>query len=284
MNDNNSDERYLKLREIFNEPLLRDIVIFSMLYLFILTQNWQNILLLCFPLISFAFSLFFKIINTNKNHLQIDNMLISYNPIGFEKKHSNRLLFTALMQLILLYWIGGESIYHPQLIQFYDMYFVIIFSFFYSFGFYWLMIDIWKYSRITLKLKMQREELSKVISFLNFNKFRVISLANFIFFITLNLTNILFSIFLNIGFSYSLPGSGIEDSEPLTLPITIFIILVISPLILILSLRKVYIEVTKINFEEFPRLLNELSDETLSKVSTALKNLNSKYQHESNTE
>ncbi|GAG65137.1 unnamed protein product, partial [marine sediment metagenome] len=60
MNENNSKEDFLRVRELLNETLLRDAFIFAILYLFILSQSWKNIFLLLFPIITFGFSLFFR--------------------------------------------------------------------------------------------------------------------------------------------------------------------------------------------------------------------------------
>ena len=59
MSENNSKEDFLKVREVLTKTLLRDAFIFAILYLFILTQSWNNIFLFLFPIITFGFSLFF---------------------------------------------------------------------------------------------------------------------------------------------------------------------------------------------------------------------------------
>ncbi|GAH83973.1 unnamed protein product [marine sediment metagenome] len=77
MSENNSDEKYLLLRELLNETLLRDIIIFIILYLFVLAQSWENLFLLLFPIITFAYSVFFRIINTNKWRTTSNSTLIT---------------------------------------------------------------------------------------------------------------------------------------------------------------------------------------------------------------
>ena len=152
MSEENSDQNYLLLREIINESLLRDVFLFTLFFLLVLSQSWQNIFLLLFPIITFAFSLFFKIISTNKWRTKFEKSSIIYNPLGLEKKHANRLNFSALVQLVLLFWIGAESLYHPQLIDLYSNFFLIFYCFIYTFGFFWIFIDIWKYSKIKIKI------------------------------------------------------------------------------------------------------------------------------------
>ncbi|GAI87830.1 unnamed protein product [marine sediment metagenome] len=119
--DNNNF--YLTIKDLINETLIRDLVIFSFLFLLVITQVWENITLLLFPLVTFAFSIFFRIININKWRTEFENPTIAYNPLGLEKKHANRLFFTALFQLILIFWLGAESLYNPHIIDSYFPYF-----------------------------------------------------------------------------------------------------------------------------------------------------------------
>ncbi|MFX0139786.1 MAG: hypothetical protein ACFFDN_39465 [Candidatus Hodarchaeota archaeon] len=126
------DNHSLNLRNIYSESLIRDILLFFFLFIIVISQNWNDILLLLFPLISFGFSVFFKVIANIKENSGITHDYIIYNPLGYEKKHANRLIFCALLQLILLFWFGAESFYHPQLIDNYYLYFVAFLVFFYS--------------------------------------------------------------------------------------------------------------------------------------------------------
>ncbi len=82
MSEKNTKQEFLLLRELLNESLLRDLIIFVIFYLFILTQSWKNIFLLLFPVITYTFSLFFRLINANKWRLSIYDNTITYNPLG----------------------------------------------------------------------------------------------------------------------------------------------------------------------------------------------------------
>ena len=66
MSEDNNNNFYLSIKDLINETLGRDLIIFSFLFLLVITQVWENISLLLFPLITFAFSVFFRIVNTNK--------------------------------------------------------------------------------------------------------------------------------------------------------------------------------------------------------------------------
>ncbi len=292
MSEKNSDENYLLLRELLNETLLRDVITFIILYLFVLAQSWENLFLLLFPIITFAYSVFFRIINTNKWRTTSNSSLITYNPIGLEKKHANRLFFTSILQLILLFWIGAESYYHPQLIQSYDLFFNIIFNFLYTFGFYWILIDVWNYSKIVIRLKnniprtqaqnniLLKKDLDKVISHLTLKSFKIVSIVNLSTFIFLNILNISFTLFIDSTFSrlsYYLPGTGIEGSLPLNISVISFLIVIISPLVASFLLTFIYKDLNKIYHADFELLLKELSEENRNNIIENLTKINKKF-------
>jgi len=291
MSEKNSDENFLLLRELLTETLLRDIITFIILYLFVLAQSWENLFLLLFPIITFAYSVFFRIINTNKWRTTSNSTQITYNPIGLEKKHANRLFFTSILQLILLFWIGAESYYHPQLIQSYDLFFNIIFNFLYTFGFYWILIDIWNYSKIVIRLKsnklstqaqnntLLKSDLVKVISHLKLKGFKIVSIVNLSTFIFLNVLNISFTLFIEntvSRVSYYLPGTGIEGSLPLNISVISFLIVIISPLVASFLLIFIYKDLNKINHTDFENLLEELPEENRKNIIENLTKINKK--------
>ncbi len=292
MSEKNSDENYLLLRELLNETLLRDIITFIILYLFVLAQSWENLFLLLFPIITFAYSVFFRIINTNKWRTTSNSIQITYNPIGLEKKHANRLFFTAILQLILLFWIGAESYYHPQLIQSYDLFFNVIFNFLYTFGFYWILIDVWNYSKIVIRLKnnklstqaqnntLLKSDLDKVISHLKLKSFKIVSIVNLSTFIFLNILNISFTLFIDNTFSrflYYLPGTGIEGSLPLNISVISFLIVIISPLVASLLLIFIYKDLNNINHANLENLLEQLPEENRKNIIENLTKINKKF-------
>lgn len=295
MSEKNSDESYLLLSELLSETLLRDIITFIILYLFVLAQSWENLFLLLFPIITFAYSVFFRIINTNKWRTTSNSTQITYNPIGLEKKHANRLFFTSILQLILLFWIGAESYYHPQLIQYYDLFFNIIFNFLYTFGFYWILIDVWNYSKIVIRLRnnklstqaqnntLLKSDLDKVISHLKLKNFKIVSIINFSTFIFLNILNISFILFIDntvSRFSYYLPGTGIEGSLPLSISVISFLIIIISPLVSSFLLIFIYKDLNNFNHADFENLLKKLPEENRKDIIENLTKINKKFNRE----
>ncbi|NVM44001.1 MAG: hypothetical protein HWN79_03700 [Candidatus Lokiarchaeota archaeon] len=286
MSENNSNEVFLRVREIINETLLRDVFIFVVFYLFILSQSWTNIFLLLFPIITFSFSFFFRIINSNKHRYILVTDLITYNPLGLERKHANRLNFATLVQLILLFWIGAESFYHPQLIETYDLFFNIFFFLFFTFGFYWIFIDIWKYAKIAISLK--KINTNKTLSFLNIRLFRLISIANLITFLLLNILNIFFGLLIdnNIlsGFAYYLPGTGIENSSPLFVSIMPFIFIWMSPLIASVLFSLIYKDLNSITPADLVRSFKELPEEVRKQLIDNFAKINTKFKHDLDTE
>ena len=278
----------LQFKELISESLLRDLILFSFLFILVIAQDWDNILLLLFPLITFVFALFFKMIDTIRQESQTDDTLIIYNPLGSEKVSSHRLNFSAFIQLILLFWFGAESLYHPQLIDNYYIYFISIFIFFYTFGFYSVFIDLWKYSKIEIKIenKNSREDhdnLDNVISFLKVKSFKIISIINLLVFIFLNAMNILFAhlTFDKImpGFEYTLPGTGFENSEPITLSFIIYAIVTIPPLISIAFLFINYKDINNISSEKLNKILSSLPEGTQNKIIENLILLNENFKN-----
>ena len=284
MSKNNSNQKILSLREVLNEYLIRDTLVFILFYLFILAQDWDSLLLLFFPIVSFSFALFFRIIGTNKKRLNIKKDLIHYNPIGIESTHADRFVFVSLIQLILLIWIGGESLYHPQLIDNLSFYFIIAFSLIYSLAFFWIFIGIWNYCKFVIDLnKLDQNDYKPdkiTISELSFHKIRLISYLNLTLFIILNLLNILFIILalngLDLDFPYNLPGTGIESSQPLYLPYTILIILFVFPIITIIFLWLIYMDINSFSEIDFKSKISNLPNEMQDQIIENLKTINTK--------
>ncbi|MFO8019093.1 MAG: hypothetical protein R6U96_10690 [Promethearchaeia archaeon] len=264
------NEEYISLRSFFSEKIIRNLVLFSFLFLLTIAQGYLNILLLLFPLISFGFSLTFSIIGTNKYLTEFTKSYVNYNPLGAESKHADRLNFCALFQLIVLFWYGAESLYHPQLVDNYYLYFMILFIFLYTLGFYWIFIDLWKYSKIEIVLHdidfsgrewdsdEMAEKLDYLLSYLKLDEFRSISTWSFVIFLTCNLGNLLFSFFVHFnileGFAYNLPGTGLENSAPISLSYFLILILILPPVFALVLFRKSYQTINALK----PERLNEL--------------------------
>lgn len=284
-----SENNYISFRELISESLIRDVILFLFLFLLVLAQDWDNIFLLLFPLITFSFAIFFKILYTIKNSAKLDNSHIRYNPLGSEKIYSHRLNFCALLQLLLLFWFGAESLYHPQLIDNYFIYFISIFIFLYTFGFNWIFFDLWEYCRIEiLTEENSKGNFQNVISFLKQKNFKIISIISFLVFIILNLVNILFA-YLTInemmpGIQYNLPGTGIEKSEPINLPYTTIGIIFIPPIISAIILHIIYKNITNINSDKLEKVLDSLPSNVQIEIIENLRVLNKNFQNKAKLE
>ncbi|MHA2392669.1 MAG: hypothetical protein ACXAEX_12055 [Promethearchaeota archaeon] len=282
MSEENNDTIFLSLKDIVKESLIRDIILFSFLFILVISQVWETIILLLFPLITFAFSLFFRIISTNKWRTEFENSLIIYNPFGLEKKHANRLFFCAIFQLIIIFWLGAESLYNSHLIEGYFIYFNLLFGFLYTFGFFWIFIDQWKYSRIEIITGEEKHNFDGIISFLKLQNFRYIALFNISIFISLNLVNLLFILFINqnlvTGIPLSLPGNSIISSS------IIFVMLFTSPVIAIISLILSYKDVNNINRDQLDKVLRPLPTDIRINIIENLKTLNKKIKSQLNIE
>lgn len=292
MSEDNIKEYFLPIRDLINENFIRDVITFTFIFILINTQGWDNIFLLLFPLITFGFSLFFRILNTNKWRTEFENSLIIYNPLGLEKKHANRLFFSALFQLILLFWIGAESLYHPHLVEGYFLYFNLLLFFLFSFGFFWIFIDLWKYSRIEIisDEKINKDSLihksnhsvndKNVLSFLNVKNFKLISILNLLGFLVLNVINSIFTILIlfnpSLGIPINLPGSGIMGSEALRISALFHILLLISPLLTVSSLVLNYRQVNRFNRENLDKIIKTYPPNIQIQIIENLKGLNEK--------
>lgn len=288
--DNNNF--YLSIKDLVNESLVRDLIIFSFLFLLIITQVWDNISLLLYPLITFAFSIFFRIVNTNKWRTEFDEKPIIYNPIGLEKLHANRLFFSALFQLILIFWIGAESLYNPHIVDNYFPYFNGIFIFLYTFGFLWIFVDLWKYSKVEIKIRKFSKEnpqtYDSIVSFLKIKNFKLIVLTNLILFITLNSLNtiLIFTLKQDSPFiiELNLPGTGSAGSDPMIIFSLTYLILLFSPLFAIFSLILTYRDVSNFTIKQLDKILTQLPKNIQTIIIEHLKALDNKFRDQLNIE
>ena len=287
-----SDKFYLPLRDLINETLVRDIVIFSFLFLLVITQVWENITLFLFPLITFGFSIFFRIININKWRTKFDNPTVVYNPLGLEKKHANRLFFSALFQLILIFWVGAESLYNPHIIDRYFPYFNWLFIFLYTFGYFWIFIDLWENTKIEIIFgangKKSAKDHESVISYLKIKHFKLILITNLLIFLVLNIVNSILILTLDqdplLGVQLNLPGTGSAGSDPLVVSFLLYLIFIISPVIAGISLFFNNREVNLFNKKDLDKVLKPLPKDTQMVILENLKVLNNKIRNQLNIE
>lgn len=279
MKENNTNDEYLPLKDILNENLLRDLIIFIVLFLFILTQSWNDLFLFIFPLILFTFSLTFRIINTNKWRIYLSNGMIIYNPLGSEKKIADRLYFSSILSLILLFWIGSESLYHPQLVDDYNLYFNILFILVYTFSFYWILIDIWKNAKIELRITGEQDQnINTVLSSLGREKSIHISIYSMLIFLILNAVNIFVTYLIDFKFissiSYYLPGTGIEGSLPLEISIFHLFLMILSPSLTILFLFLIHKHIQDFNVDLLNDTIQSLPESKKNEILHNLSHMN----------
>ncbi len=261
---------YLSLKQLFTESLVGNIILFIILFLLTLAQDWVNIFLFIFPIITFSFALFFKIIEVNKWRTHFEDSPIVYNPMGSEKNNANRFNLISLLLLIFLLWMGYESLIHPQLMDTYHFFFIIIYFFLYTFSFFILFFDIWKYSQIKLKYRKENTEFpdetenyEKIVRFLKIKQFRIVSYVNLGIFLGLNGIHIIF-LFLTYfgilpGYNIILPGTGLENSSPLTLPLSFFFALIISPTYTIPLLTLIYKDINQLRIEHLEDIIEDFT-------------------------
>jgi hypothetical protein len=208
----------------------------------------------------------------------LNNDNIIYNPLGSEGTHANRLNFCALVQLILIFWIGSESLNRPQLIDNYSVFFNILFIFTFSFGYYWIFIDLWKTSKI--EIFVDDLDIKEILSSLKLKNFKFISIISLLLFLVLNLLNVAFSLFTFFGFipgiPFFLPGTGLESSGPLYITFISFAAIVISPLSAIFFLKLSSKDVKNFSHEKLSKILEPLPEDVQLIIKDNLKSLNQK--------
>ena len=287
MSDQVENDEYLSIRELFSERTLRDLILFFSLVVFIISQEWESILLLLFPLFTFSYSVFFRLLDENKWRTKFHNSPIVYSPLGSERKHANRFIFSALLLSIFLFWFGAESMYHPQLIENYSLFFLLLFFFIYTFTYFWIFIDLWKYCRIKIEVKKEIgpevkniEQYSHLFQVLRMNVFKRIIYFSLFTFLALNILNLILTLFLYngimSGFNFYLPGTGLEGSEPLTLQFFVYILLIIPPIISVLLLVMVYKDINRIEIDKLKEVINRIPEKLRLILLEQIKILNNK--------
>ncbi|MDX1799252.1 MAG: hypothetical protein R3255_11435, partial [Candidatus Lokiarchaeia archaeon] len=230
-------------------------------------------------LITFAFSLFFRILSSGKLKTEFTNSIIIYNPLGLEKKSANRLFYCTLFQLILIFWIGSESLYDSHIVQNYYSFFLGFLVFLYTFSFFWIFTDSWKYTKIEIIDELSKDnsislpsgDEKKILTYLSLQNIKFVAYITFLIFISINILNILMLFitnYTNIGMQVILPGSQI-----LTISYLLFGFLFISPSIAVFILIKNYKIINKINKKKLENILESLPRNVQIKITENLKAL-----------
>ncbi|MFX1568793.1 MAG: hypothetical protein ACFFCV_10560 [Promethearchaeota archaeon] len=291
MNEKNQENHFLSIKDLISESIIRDLILFTFLFLLIISQIWDNIFFLLFPLITFTFSLFFRILSVNKKKAFFERSDIIYNPLGSEVRNANRFFFSAQFQLILIFWLGAESLYNPHLVSNYYCFFIIILTFSFTFTFFWIFIDLWKFVRFEIIINGIEKEIDSqiltdskhVISFLKLNSYKIISVINLLVFILFNILNLI-SIFLING----IPSLGIEvplpGSQLIPISYFLYIVLFISPIITILVHIFNYKVINNIDDKKLEKVIEPLPRNMQIKIIENLKSLNNKIKEQLKTE
>jgi hypothetical protein len=291
MNVKNKENHFLSIKDFISESIIRDLILFTLVFILLISQLWENIFFLLFPIITFTFSLFFRILSVNKKKAFFERSDISYNPLGSEARNANRFFFSAQFQLIMIFWLGAESLYNPHLVNNYYSFFLSLLIFSYTFTFFWIFIDLWKFSRFEILINDFRSrknsqiptDSKNIISFLKLNTYRIISVINLLVFIILNIINLI-SIFLLksnpiLGMQLSLPGTQLIEFS-----YVLYVILIISPIITILVHIFNYKVINNFNEEKLEKIIEPLPRNIQIKIIENLKSLNNKFKEQLKTE
>jgi hypothetical protein len=153
----------------------------------------------------------------------------------------------------------------------------------YTFAYFWIFLDLWKFSKIKIKLitiVSKFDTFDEIISYLKIKKFRLISIVSFIVFLTSNILNIIMIILVNnnfiSGIKIALPGTGSGGSEPITISIIPLIIIFLSPVVAVTFLLISYREIININRNKLNQILHSIPKNLQIKIIENLKFLNNK--------
>ena len=89
---------------------------------------------------------------------------------------------------------------------------------------------------------------------------------------------------LLLGFSYYLPGTGIENSSPLIISIIPFMIICISPIFASVLLFLIYKDLNRITPADLSKFFKELPEEIRKQLNDNFSKINNKFKHDFNTE
>lgn len=290
---------------IKDEKFLRSSLVFLVFYIFILLQKWRSILFLLVPLITYVLFVFFKGIDILKNRTQVQQFNIKFNPIGNEKIIASRLYFCLLLEIIIVFAMGAESLYHPQLIGDYFIYYVIPLILIYIFSMYYPLYDLGFYAKIEIELKnelnsgsetefevnssdritdsedidsdnenssMRKKEL---LTYLNFKKFGSISTMTRICFVILAIGWLLFQMLtiLNFfpGIPVYIPGSVIPQGSPLYISYFVYVCIIAVPIIIYIVINRTHSVISGLDFEELKKIISKFPEHQQQKIIRTLK-------------
>ena len=261
--------------------------IFLIGFLLILVQNWINPILILYPIVSFSFSLFFQIIESNKKITEIEDSIISYNPFGGENGNSNILTIFSYLQMLLIFTAGLDSLFHPQLVDNFFLFFLIPLVFLYGFEFFLLLIKVLNKAIIEIDLKNFKNQIKQnsknkmnkdVISFIEINKFKRYSLYNLILFVIILIFTLgmSFLAFFNqiLALPFYLPGTGIEGSQPVNISYGLYLSVIMPPIYTIWFLYQIYKNIIDFSHDSAEKVINVITDDSKKAVILNFLNFN----------
>ena len=263
---------------LFHKDILLKIGIFAIGFILILVQNWISLSLILCPLILFGFSLFFQILFHNATITELKDSVILYSPFGEVKKISDIVLIFSYVELILVFFMGYDSLIHPQLIDNYFLLFLTPTIFLYEFGFFLVLnkslnsakIEIFLNNKNNNPIDKSSENNRFFLSFIKFNRFKTLSLLNIASFViilalTLSLSYLSF-LGLIPGLYFYHPGTGLEGSQPVVISFMLYIGIIFHPIFSGWIFYQIYKEIVNFSEESIERTTKNLPEDVKKKV------------------
>ncbi|MHA1339575.1 MAG: hypothetical protein ACTSRZ_05340 [Promethearchaeota archaeon] len=133
-----------------DESFVQSFVIMIFMFLLIIFEIWDDYTLILFPLVTFGLFLYVETLRTLNREINSKQKILKVQPFGDYNVMSNRIKFCLYMQLIIVLFIGAESLYHPQLIDNHFIFYVITLGVLYIFGAYYPFYNLGLFSKIEL--------------------------------------------------------------------------------------------------------------------------------------
>lgn len=249
---------------------------FIPLYILNIYLAWPQIYLLLFPLILFCFGLFFVGIYFGKDQIQIPLEPITINPYGDEFFLSKIFFGCSIMLNVILTLFGVDTLYYPQLVDNYGIFFLIPIIIIYHTIWFWIPWNIFfksylKINKISKLNKESQEYQSKqdekiILQKLSNKQIKKYVIRNLVIFIALLgwffIENMVI-LTLNTGMwiqKIAVPGTLIPYSEYVSISGTIWIILIVDPILFVIEYTLIVNHIISKKQIQKDKLLNNIKD------------------------
>ena len=136
------EQEKLSVRQLLrSEKLLREILLFGILFGALILQGWTDFLLLTFPILIFSIAIFVRALEIGQE-ANYAGMNTPLSTVGLGEKIATRVEFAGILTFLTVMIEGYESLARPQMSAMLAPFFLEILLVTYLLGFYWLFTGI----------------------------------------------------------------------------------------------------------------------------------------------